>query len=178
MPSSLIFAGLVVLWLLILVPAVARRQQEVARLSPAVLSGRVLERPMRHRIPEVDMTERRDDGGATTVGELARQRDDVPAPRDRDEAEDRPADERYADWWGPEAGRDAVADTGTDVDTDRDDDLDRDPRDDLDDDPHDELDRELDRDELDRDELDLYGGKDPEESGDEASRDDGDDEDQ
>ena len=36
MPSSLIFTGLVVLWLLILVPAVARHQQEVARLSGAV----------------------------------------------------------------------------------------------------------------------------------------------
>ena len=31
MPSSLIFTGLVVLWLLILVPAIARHQQEVAR---------------------------------------------------------------------------------------------------------------------------------------------------
>ncbi|MDN5914157.1 MAG: hypothetical protein L0I76_03435 [Pseudonocardia sp.] len=58
MPSSLIFVGLVVLWLLILVPAVARRQQEVARLSPALLSGRVLERPMRHRFPEVGVMER------------------------------------------------------------------------------------------------------------------------
>jgi hypothetical protein len=138
MPSSLIFAGLVVLWLLILVPAVARRQQEVARLSPAVLSGRVLERPMRHRIPEVDMTERREDGGATTVGELARQRDDVPSPREGDEAGDRPVDER--DWWGPEAGRD--------------DDRDSDPDAGFDDEPHgdvdDELDRELDRDEIDR----------------------------
>ncbi|MDQ4118447.1 MAG: hypothetical protein M3235_16010 [Actinomycetota bacterium] len=123
MPSSLIFAGLVVLWLLILVPAVARRQQEVARLSPAVLTGRVLERPMRHRIPEVVMTERRDDGGATTVGELARRWDDVPPPRERDEAGDRPADERYADWWGPEAGRDAVAETDTDPDDELDDDL-------------------------------------------------------
>lgn len=145
MPSSLIFAGLVVLWLLILVPAVARRQQEVARLSPAVLSGRVLERPMRHRIPEVDMTERREDGGATTVGELARQRDDVPSPRERDEVQDRPVDERYADWWGPEAGRDAGPATD-DSGTDRDDDPD-----DLRDDLRDELDRELDPDEIDRD---------------------------
>lgn len=142
MPSSLIFAGLVVLWLLILVPAVARRQQEVARLSPAVLSGRVLERPMRHRIPEVVMTERRDDGGATTVGELARQRDDVPSPRETDEAGDRPVDERYADWWGPEAGRDGEIDVG-EV-RGRDDGL------------RDELDRELDRDEIDR-ELDRDG---------------------
>jgi hypothetical protein len=43
-PSSMIFASLVVLWLLILVPAVARHRQEVARPSLAALSGRVLER--------------------------------------------------------------------------------------------------------------------------------------
>ena len=44
MPSSMIFAGLVVMWLLILVPAVARHRQEVARPSVAALSGRVLDR--------------------------------------------------------------------------------------------------------------------------------------
>jgi hypothetical protein len=44
-PSSLIFTGLVVLWLLILVPAVARHQQEVARPSGASLAARVLARP-------------------------------------------------------------------------------------------------------------------------------------
>ena len=49
MPSSLIFTGLVVLWLLILVPAVARHQQEVARPSGASLEGRVLARPRRGR---------------------------------------------------------------------------------------------------------------------------------
>ena len=47
MPSSLIFTGLVVFWLLILVPAVARHQQEVARPSGASLAGRVLDRPRR-----------------------------------------------------------------------------------------------------------------------------------
>ncbi|BBF99704.1 MULTISPECIES: divisome protein SepX/GlpR [Pseudonocardia] len=78
MPSSLIFVGLVVLWLLILVPTVARRQQEVARLSPALLSGRVLERPMRHRYPEVLVMER---SGPSTVGELVQSRDGVPGPR-------------------------------------------------------------------------------------------------
>jgi hypothetical protein len=46
-PSSMIFASLVVLWLLILVPAVARGRQEVARPSVAALSGRVLDRPRR-----------------------------------------------------------------------------------------------------------------------------------
>ncbi|NMH98477.1 hypothetical protein [Pseudonocardia acidicola] len=62
MPSSLIFAGLVVIWLLILVPAVARRQQEVARLSPAALSGRVLERPIqRRRTQEVGQVEQAED---------------------------------------------------------------------------------------------------------------------
>jgi hypothetical protein len=53
-PSSMIFASLVVLWLLILVPAVARRRQEVARPSVAALSGRVLERPRQRRDPELD----------------------------------------------------------------------------------------------------------------------------
>jgi hypothetical protein len=48
-PSSLIFTGLVVIWLLILVPAVARHQQEVAHLSDASLAGRVLARPRRRR---------------------------------------------------------------------------------------------------------------------------------
>lgn len=58
MPSSLIFIGLVVLWLLILVPMVARRQQEVARPSTAALSGRVLERSSpRRRTLEVDVDE-------------------------------------------------------------------------------------------------------------------------
>lgn len=62
MPSSLIFAGLVVAWLLILVPAVARHRQEVARPSVAALSGRVLERPRRgHRTEEVDDVHDTDD---------------------------------------------------------------------------------------------------------------------
>ena len=39
MPSSLIFTGVVVIWLLILVPAVARHQQEVARPSGASLEA-------------------------------------------------------------------------------------------------------------------------------------------
>jgi hypothetical protein len=43
----MIFLGLVVLWLLILVPAVARHRQEVARPTTAALSGRVLDRPRR-----------------------------------------------------------------------------------------------------------------------------------
>lgn len=79
MPSSLIFAGLVVMWLLILVPAVARHQQEVARPSVAALSGRVLQRPQRrHRTEEVDDVHdtdepaRRDGGGATAVAQATR----------------------------------------------------------------------------------------------------------
>ncbi|OLT14409.1 hypothetical protein BJF78_19340 [Pseudonocardia sp. CNS-139] len=67
MPSSMIFASLVVLWLLILVPAVARRRQEVARPSVAALSGRVLERPRQRHRPavgrelEVDVNDDADD---------------------------------------------------------------------------------------------------------------------
>jgi hypothetical protein len=53
-PSSMIFVGLVVMWLLILVPAVARRRQEVARPSVVALSGRVLERAPRRGPDEPD----------------------------------------------------------------------------------------------------------------------------
>ncbi len=59
MPSSMIFVGLVVLWLLILVPAVARHRQEVARPSSAALSGRVLDRPRRRPDMEVDVDSER-----------------------------------------------------------------------------------------------------------------------
>lgn len=69
MPSSLIFASLVVLWLLILVPAVARHQQEVARPSTAALSGRVLERPQRRlRTEEVDEVHDTEDDRADAYG--------------------------------------------------------------------------------------------------------------
>ncbi|MBC3190015.1 hypothetical protein H7X46_02925 [Pseudonocardia sp. C8] len=125
MPSSLIFVGLVVLWLLILVPTVARRQQEVARLSPALLSGRVLERPTRHRYPEVGLMER---SAPSTVGELVEARGEVPDPRGRD-------DDRYERYDGFDA---EIDDDGRvhGLDDDLDDDLDdrwgddreRDPR--------------------------------------------------
>lgn len=54
MPSSMIFIGLVVLWLIVLVPAVARHRQEVARPSVAALSSRVIARPERRRSVEVE----------------------------------------------------------------------------------------------------------------------------
>ena len=66
MPSSLIFTGLVVLWLLILVPAVARHQQEVARPSGALLAGRVLVRSSRRGRP-IDEGDSVDDDGTRTV---------------------------------------------------------------------------------------------------------------
>lgn len=66
MPSSLIFAGLVVLWLLILAPAVARHRQEVARPSVAALSGRVLERP-RHPRRNLEVIEVDEDRSAVTT---------------------------------------------------------------------------------------------------------------
>ena len=63
-PSSMIFASLVVLWLLILVPAVARHRQEVARPSVAALSGRVLARSPRRRSQEVNRMDERYGTGA------------------------------------------------------------------------------------------------------------------
>lgn len=47
MPSSLVFAALVVAWLAVLVPVVARRRQMVPRPADADLSARVLARPER-----------------------------------------------------------------------------------------------------------------------------------
>lgn len=47
MPSSLVFAALVVAWLAVLVPVVARRRQMVPRPAEAHLSSRVLARPER-----------------------------------------------------------------------------------------------------------------------------------
>jgi hypothetical protein len=94
-PSSLIFASLVVLWLLILVPAVARRRQEVARPSVAALSGRVLERPLQRQGPatrrerEVDVmddeVERVEPRGRTDDADWAEgdPRWERPAPRYR-----------------------------------------------------------------------------------------------
>ncbi|MGH3972335.1 MAG: divisome protein SepX/GlpR [Pseudonocardiaceae bacterium] len=45
MPSSLIFAALAVAWLVVLVPMVAKRRQEVMRTAEAALASRVLPRP-------------------------------------------------------------------------------------------------------------------------------------
>ena len=42
MPSSLIIVALVVAWLLVLVPIVARRRQEVARTADSTLAARVV----------------------------------------------------------------------------------------------------------------------------------------
>lgn len=47
MPSSLVFAALVVAWLAVLVPVVARRRQMVPRPAEAHLSARVIARPER-----------------------------------------------------------------------------------------------------------------------------------
>ncbi|GEL18761.1 gephyrin-like molybdotransferase receptor GlpR [Pseudonocardia asaccharolytica] len=83
MPSSLIFAGLVAIWLLLLVPAVARRQQEVARPSAAALSGRVLERPnQRRRIQEVGQVEQAEQSRSAAIrSEDAEPEVQVPAAR-------------------------------------------------------------------------------------------------
>lgn len=60
MPSSLIFAALVGAWLVVLVPMVAKRRQEVARTADSALASRVLRRPEpSHHGEEVPrMTER------------------------------------------------------------------------------------------------------------------------
>jgi hypothetical protein len=102
----LIFAGLVVLWLLILVPAVARHQQVVARPSVAALSGRVLARPVRST-EEDDVQDIHDDIHDDTHDDIRDDAHDVPderarpgaAPSVEDAADDaaRPEDDGDAD---------------------------------------------------------------------------------
>ena len=106
MPSSMIFASLVVLWLLILVPAVARRRQEVARPSVAALSGRVLDRPRQRQVPATGR-EREVDG----MDETGRVEIDDDRDHDQDHVDDRD-DERV----------DERADRAAERDDDRDDD--------------------------------------------------------
>jgi hypothetical protein len=57
MPSSLVFAALVLAWLVILVPMVARRRREVVRTADSALSARVLHRGGHDRYEEVYMSE-------------------------------------------------------------------------------------------------------------------------
>ncbi len=83
MPSSMIFAGLVVIWLLILLPAVARHRQEVPRPSESALAGRVLDRPRR---PESEVDELADTRTDRTS--------DLHVPRARTAPDDVPADDR------------------------------------------------------------------------------------
>jgi hypothetical protein len=44
-PSSLIFAALAAAWLVVLVPMIAKRRQEVVRIAESALASRVLHRP-------------------------------------------------------------------------------------------------------------------------------------
>ncbi len=113
MPSSVIFAGLVAVWLLLLVPAVARHRQEVARPSVAALSGRVLERPSRGlRTEEVDDVHDPDDDVArgdtrAATARIPVAREEVPAehePSEHESSEHEPADYDEAGYDYDEAG--------------------------------------------------------------------------
>ncbi|HVH24460.1 MAG TPA: hypothetical protein VNA11_18590, partial [Pseudonocardia sp.] len=90
MPSSMIFVGLVVMWLLILVPAVARRRQEVARPSVTALSGRVLERTPR---PDPD-ADREPAAGRDVEVDVRHERELQHAVATRSESEARSAGSR------------------------------------------------------------------------------------
>ena len=121
MPSSMIFASLVVLWLLILVPAVARHRQEVARPSVAALSGRVLARSPRRRSQEDGMVERDetvvDAGRVVTATRTAEVR--VPSARTELRFDDAEPAEDSADGVGDDAVDD---DAGEDWSEDQSDD--------------------------------------------------------
>lgn len=60
MPSSLIFAALAAAWLVVLVPMIAKRRQEVVRTADSALASRVIRRPepSHHGEEVARMTER------------------------------------------------------------------------------------------------------------------------
>jgi hypothetical protein len=119
MPSSLIFTGLVVAWLLILVPAVAQHQQEVARPSGALLAGRVLVRPRRGlagRWTEGGVSV--DDDDARTVATRPTERALVPAVRSGSTRKEIPVRVPTETRWVDEAEPDAAEDVHTDTETD------------------------------------------------------------
>jgi hypothetical protein len=103
-----------VLWLLILVPAVARHRQEVARPSVAALSGRVLARSPRRRSQEDWMVERDekvvDAGRVVTATRTAEVR--VPSARTELRFDDAEPAEDSADGVGDDAVDDAADDAG------------------------------------------------------------------
>jgi hypothetical protein len=85
----MIFVSLVAIWLLILVPTVARRRQEVARPTAASLSGRVLARPGRERLDqEVALMDRTDERVTTTVDAADEDADGAPRARTSEESAD------------------------------------------------------------------------------------------
>jgi hypothetical protein len=106
----MIFASLVVLWLLILVPAVARHRQEVARPTVAALSGRVLERPRRRHGPDVGSEVEADvdeDVDQVDEGHPTATRTDHDDNDDREDIDDRDAgrsddrdDDRHGEAYG------------------------------------------------------------------------------
>jgi hypothetical protein len=87
MPSSLVFAALAVAWIVVLVPMVARRRQEVRRTADSALAARVLRRGDAHDRPE-EVLDMADD---------AYDDDLVDHPDHRDLADDPDLDERYED---------------------------------------------------------------------------------
>jgi hypothetical protein len=84
MPSSLVFAALAVAWIVVLVPMVARRRQEVRRTADSALAARVLRRGDAHDRPE-EVLDMADDAYEDDLTD------------DRDQADDPDLDERYED---------------------------------------------------------------------------------
>lgn len=77
MPSSLIFAGLAAAWLVVLVPMVAKRRQEVLRTTDTALASRVLHRP----VPVHGRTDHGEERAMTTERITDPEPDDQPRER-------------------------------------------------------------------------------------------------
>lgn len=132
MPSSLIIIGLAAAWLVVLVPMVARKRQEVTQTSDAALAGRIVRSGTRNngrrefamtrnaggrddRDDEFDEAVDYDDhdSGHDTEDDAA---DDYDVDHDYDDPDDEPAEPRKR-WFGRRAAADpGGADSDYDVD--------------------------------------------------------------
>jgi hypothetical protein len=93
MPSSLIIVALVVVWLLVLVPIVARRRQEVARTADSTLAARVVRSGGVRSTAEEEFTMA--DAGKADTDHEADDYDEFDAELDGDHFEESPTTESY-----------------------------------------------------------------------------------
>ncbi|WP_436493632.1 divisome protein SepX/GlpR [Actinokineospora sp. HUAS TT18] len=93
MPSSLIVVALVVAWLVVLVPMVVRKRQEIARTADSALAARVVRSGVSHDL--ADDTDDHEEAEDTREDFAMSDADEVDTELDADDLDDTPPLRRY-----------------------------------------------------------------------------------